>query len=193
MHNFIKFHYGPHWSLQIQGNSRSSKTSTLSMSEIRTCLSQLPFLHTCRLSIRSCDALCSSEQVQVSEDLRFRLIESLRNSCNSTFIYQMQYPSHHHHHRNSFFSSRNKHHSFDLNDAVKTTTATTWAYCFLFAREKLVAQCRNSNIEEVPDEFVYFLKLLVSHYLQEKHESGNNNNKKKDQVGNYLLFRCRCY
>lgn len=91
----------------------------------------------------------------------------------------MQYPSHHHHHRNSFFSSRNKHHSFDLNDAVKTTTATTWAYCFLFAREKLVAQCRNSNIEEVPDEFVYFLKLLVSHYLQEKHESGNNNNKKK--------------
>ncbi|KAG2204302.1 hypothetical protein INT47_009344, partial [Mucor saturninus] len=65
----------------------------------------------------------------------------------------------------------NKHHSFDLNE-VKTTTTTTWAYCFLFAREKLVAQCRNSNTEELPDEFVYFLKLLVSHYLQEKHESG---------------------
>lgn len=174
MHNFIKFHYGPHWSLQIQGNSRSSKMATISTSEIRTCLSQLPFLYTCgKVSIRSCDALCSSEQVQMSEDLRFRLIESLTDSCNSTFIHQIQYHPHHHH-RNSFFSSRNKHQSFDFNDTIKTTTTTTWAYCFLFAREKLVAQCHNSNTEELPDEFVYFLKLLVSHYLQEKHESGNN-------------------
>ncbi|KAI8067412.1 hypothetical protein BDF21DRAFT_345656 [Thamnidium elegans] len=167
MHNFIKFHFGPHWSLQIQGNSRSSK---ISPTEIRTCLSQLPFLYTSgKLSIRSCDALCFSEQVQVSEDLRTRLTGNLLSCCNSTFIHQTQ--SQANQHRNSFFSSRTKHQSFDFNDMIKTTTTTTWAYCFLFTREKIVAQC--SNTDELPDDFIYFLKLLVSHYLQEKHETGN--------------------
>lgn len=180
MHNFIKFHFGPHWSLQIQGNSRTSK---ISLTEIRTCLSQLPFLYTNgRLSIRSCDALCSSEQVQVSEELRSRLTENMLSCCNATFIHQSQQQSAHN--RNSFFSSRPKHQSFDFNEMTKTTTTTTWAYCFLFAREKIVAQCRNTD--ELPDDFIYFLKLLVSHYLQEKHETGKK--LKINHVGYYLLF-----
>ncbi|KAF1804336.1 hypothetical protein V8B55DRAFT_1564493 [Mucor lusitanicus] len=51
---------------------------------------------------------------------------------------------------------------------------TTWNYCYLFAREKLVTQCHNSsNIEnnDLPDEFIYFLKLLVSQFMQEKQDS----------------------
>lgn len=57
------------------------------------------------------------------------------------------------------------------------STITTWAYCFLFAREKIVAHCHNhvnTNHQELllPDEFVYFLKLLVTRYLHEKQESG---------------------
>jgi hypothetical protein len=187
MHQFIKFHYGPQWSLHIPGNSRSSKLATISPSEIRTCLSQLPFLSTTTsLSIRSCDSLCTSEQVQVSEDLRNRLIENMITCCNSTFIHQYL-PFHHHHQynnnndnfnsnnsRNSFFRNNNKHLTATL-DLNTNNTTTTWAYCFLFAREKLVAQCHNQQYQQddLPDEFIYFLKLLVSHYLQEKHESGN--------------------
>ena len=175
MHNFIRFHYGPHWSLNVQGNSRSK--ATISPSEIRTCLSQLPFLSSHgRLSIRSCDNLCCSEQVQVSEDLRFRLTENMTQCCNSTFIHQYQQGSNspisnYHQHRGSFFSTR---HKSDQHETMANNALSTWAYCFLFAREKIVAQCCNhgKKTDELPDEFVYFLKLLVSHYLQEKHDSG---------------------
>ncbi|EIE87887.1 hypothetical protein RO3G_12598 [Rhizopus delemar RA 99-880] len=62
----------------------------------------------------------------------------------------------------SFFSSRS-------NSNQHETSVSTWAYCFLFAREKVVAQCSNSSLSEieVPEELVYFLKLLVSHYMKE--------------------------
>lgn len=188
MHSFLKFHYGPHWPLHIQGsnNNRNNNIKSLSPSDLKACLSQLPFL--CgKLSVRSCDSLCLSEQVQVSDDLRFRLMESIINCCNTAFIHQYasHHHNHHHHNRNSFFSSASSssrttnrpssifdyHHSQDSN----SLSTTTWNYCYLFAREKLVTQCHNnSNIDnnDLPDEFIYFLKLLVSQFMQEKHESG---------------------
>lgn len=197
MQSFIKFHYGPHWCLHIQGNSssnnRNNSMKSLSSSDLNACLSVLPFL--CgKLSMRSCDSLCLSEQVQVSDDLRCRLMESMMNCCNSAFVHQhaTQQHGHHHHHRNSFFSSAtasssrtaNKpssifdyhhHHAQDNSSSTLSTMTTTWNYCYLFAREKLVTQCHNSsNIEnnDLPDEFIYFLKLLVSQFMQEKQESG---------------------
>ncbi|CAO0802292.1 unnamed protein product [Mucor circinelloides] len=193
MHSFIKFHYGPHWSLHIQGSSnsnnhnRNNSMKSLSSSDLNACLSLLPFL--CgRLSMRSCDSLCLGEQVQVSDDLRCRLMENMVSCCNSAFVHQYT-NQHHHHHRNSFFSSGTAsssrttnrpssifdyHHSQD--SSTLSTITTTWNYCYLFAREKLVTQCHNgSDIEnnDLPDEFIYFLKLLVSQFMQEKHESGN--------------------
>lgn len=177
MHHFIKFHYGPHWSLHLQGSSNNNrnnnKLTTISPSDLKSCLSQLPFLACCgKLSIRSLDGLCCIEQVQVGEDLRFKLTENMLSCCNSTFIHQFiqsQQLSFNHsannHHRNSFFSHNKHHHN-------QETSGTTWAWCFLFAREKIIAQCCNVE-DELSNEIVYFLKLLVSHYLQEKHESGN--------------------
>lgn len=192
MHSFIKFYYGPHWSLHIQGSSnsnnhnRNNSMKSLSSSDLNACLSLLPFL--CgRLSMRSCDSLCLGEQVQVSDDLRCRLMENMVSCCNSAFVHQYT-NQHHHHHRNSFFSSGTAsssrttnrpssifdyHHSQD--SSTLSTITTTWNYCYLFAREKLVTQCHNgSDIEnnDLPDEFIYFLKLLVSQFMQEKHESG---------------------
>ncbi|KAI9486794.1 MAG: hypothetical protein EXX96DRAFT_471668 [Benjaminiella poitrasii] len=52
------------------------------------------------------------------------------------------------------------------------TTTYCWSYCYLFAREKIVAQCRKDH--ELPDEFIYFLKLSVSRYLQESMASQYN-------------------
>lgn len=216
MHSFIKFHYGPHWCLHIQGSNysnnynRNSSMKSLSSSDLNACLSLLPFL--CgKLSIRSCDSLCLSEQVQVSDDLRCRLMESMISCCNSAFVHQhVNQHSHHHHHRNSFFTSGiasssrttnrpssifDYHHSQDSSNSSSSTLptmTTTWNYCYLFAREKLVTQCHNgSNIEnnELPDEFIYFLKLLVSQFMQEKQESGTIWKKKPvNQVVDNLLF-----
>lgn len=198
MHNFIKFHYGPQWSLHIQGNSRSSKPVTITSKEISTCLSQLPFLSSCgKLSIRSCDNLCASEQVQVSEDLRIKLTENMISSCNSAFIHQYHGLNNHLHqhyqqHRNPFFSSRHKPSLPTSEYQDMNSTVTTWAYCFLFAREKIVAQCHNhinsNDNQELSDEFVYFLKLLVTHYLHEKQESGIVTKKVKDRPCVLTLF-----
>lgn len=214
MHHFIKFHYGPQWSLHIQGNARSSsKQVTITSKEISTCLSQLPFLSSSgKLSIRSCDNLCASEQVQVSEDLRSKLIENMISSCNSAYIHQYHglnnhLHQHYQHHRHPFFSSRHKP-SFPTSTNNTTTTSsssidyqdinsivTTWAYCFLFAREKIVAHCHNhvnsssnSDNGELSDEFVYFLKLLVTHYLHEKQESGMIFTKKVNNRPCVLIF-----
>ncbi|KAI8092410.1 uncharacterized protein B0P05DRAFT_583654 [Gilbertella persicaria] len=153
MHHFIKFHYGPHWSLQLEGNS-SSRRISISLSDISACLAQLPFIYQ-KLSTRSSDCLCLSEQVQVSEDLRSRLTENMIQCCNTAFV--------HHYHKNHFFSSPTMH-SIDQHES----STATWSCCFLFAREKLVAQ----SSKDLPDEFVYFCKLMVTQYLQEKHESG---------------------
>lgn len=183
MHSFLKFHYGPHYSLHVQGsnNSRNNCIKPLLPSDLNACLSQLPFL--CgKLSLRSCDGLCRSEQVQVSDDLRFRLMENMISCCNTAFVHQYANHHTHHHHRNSFFSSVSSSsktnrpssifdHHMSLDGSPLSTT--TWNYCYLFAREKLVTQCHNSiDNNDLPDEFIYFLKLLVSQFMQEKHESG---------------------
>ncbi|KAI8638267.1 hypothetical protein BD408DRAFT_423260 [Parasitella parasitica] len=187
MHSFIKFHYGPHWSLHLQGgsnNNRNSNIKLLSPSDLNACLSQLPFL--CgKLSIKSCDSLCLSEQVQVSDDLRLRLMENMTQCCNTAFVHQFTNQHHHgNHHRNSFFSSASSratnifdhHHHHHHSQDSSTLSTLTWNYCFLFVREKLVTQCHNkgnTDNNDLPDEFVYFLKLLVSQFMQEKHESGH--------------------
>lgn len=185
MHNFLKFHYGPQWSLHVLGNTNirsNTKDSSISKSDLYTCLSQLPFL--CgQLPTRSCEALCSSEQVQVNDDLRSRLVDNLTKLCDTAFIYQPpiqqqqqqqqqhHHHLHHHHHRNSFFSSNSMKQPNLLQDS-NTIITTTWSNCFLFTREKLVAQCHNTEDKtELQDEFIYFLKLLVAHYLQEKQEA----------------------
>lgn len=175
MHSFIKFHYGPHWSLHVLGNNNRNTKESISKSDLHACLSQLPFL--CgKLPTRSCEALCSSEQVQVNDDLRSRLVDSLTNICNSTFVHQPTAQQHHHHHhqhhRNSFFSSSSSTKSTNL---LENSDITTWSYCFLFAREKLVAQCHNKC--DLQDEFIYYLKLLVAHYLQEKQEARKYTNR----------------
>ncbi|CAO3625012.1 unnamed protein product [Mucor hiemalis] len=104
------------------------------------------------------------------------------SSCNSAFIHQYHGLNNHLHqhyqqHRNPFFSSRHKPSLPTSEYQDMNSTVTTWAYCFLFAREKIVAQCHNNinsnDNQELSDEFVYFLKLLVTHYLHEKQESGN--------------------
>jgi hypothetical protein len=163
MHDFIKFHYGPHWCLQVQGNTNNVRNNNKSItpSEIQICLSQLPFLQGFALSLRSCDSLCCCEQVQLSEDLRLRLTENLTQCCQSSFIYQ------HHQHRNPFSTSRNHYHLQDTHH-IPATTTSTWSFCCLFAREKIVAQSNNSfDSNLISNEFIYFVKLLVSQYLQE--------------------------
>ncbi|OBZ83456.1 hypothetical protein A0J61_08496 [Choanephora cucurbitarum] len=146
MHQYLKFHYGPHWALQLQGNHprRHKHTPSLRPSDIHTCLSQLPFTQRIH-SIRSIESLCATEQVQLDDDLRTRLTESLAQCCQP-FVYS---PS-----KSPFFS---------------LDTVDTWSRCFLFAREKLVVEASHQS-NHAPDEFVYFLRLLVSHYLLEKHE-----------------------
>ncbi|KAI7902331.1 uncharacterized protein BX663DRAFT_72502 [Cokeromyces recurvatus] len=144
MHNFIKFHHGPHWS--FQDGTRNKPTPL----DLYSCLSQLPFISE-RLSIYSCDVLCSSEQVQVSDDLRSRLIENMIHCCNSAF---------------QAISKKQKI-PFDLYHST-TEPNNNWHFCYLFAREKIVAQCRNSDHQELlSDEYIYFLKLSVSRFLQE--------------------------
>jgi hypothetical protein len=154
MHDFIRFHYGPHWCLQVQGNNvRNSKSNRLiTLSEIQVCLSQLPFLYG-YTALRSCDSLCCCEQVQVSEDLRLRLTENMTRCCQSCFIHQ------HHQHRPFLLHNH-------YQDTHISTTSSTWSLCYLFAREKIVAQSHNDP-DLLSNEFIYFLKLLVSQYLQE--------------------------
>lgn len=172
IHNFIRFHFGSHWTLQLQ-KTRNHKANTVSQAELQSCLSELPFFKS-PILLRSCDTLCTSEQVQVSDDLRQKLTQDLLECCNSAFVLPRKKIA-------SFFSPQTRR----LNNSNVTLTNSmdrfeideekTWAYCFLFAREKLVAQCCNAaqnELIELPDEFIYFLKLLVSQYLQEKHESG---------------------
>ncbi|CAO3704098.1 unnamed protein product [Rhizopus stolonifer] len=167
MHSFLKFHFGPHWTLHLY---ETRHKTNITQKDISTCLSQLPFL--CgNLPLRSNDTLCSLEQVQVGEDLRGKLTESMVNCCNVNFTWSLG--RHGNHHNNvidnkkmaSFFSSRNN--NLFSNE---TSVSSTWAHCFLFTREKVVAQCSNNNLpkDELPDQFVYFLKLLVSHYLKER-------------------------
>ncbi|KAI8974746.1 hypothetical protein BDB01DRAFT_390655 [Pilobolus umbonatus] len=114
------------------------------------CLKQLPFIHT--KPIYSSDMLCACERVQINDDLRLRLEEQLIESCHSSFYIMNP------HHKKLF--SKNG----------------SWAYSFLFAREKMVAQCQNSDKHPLPDEFVYFLRIMVSHYLKEKREKSHLKN-----------------
>ncbi|KAI8368954.1 hypothetical protein BD560DRAFT_129625 [Blakeslea trispora] len=136
MHRFLHFHYGPHWT---QGHRAHRHTKpTVRLSDIHACLSQLPFIQH-SWPIRSTECLCTTEQVQLNDDLRARLMESMIQSCQSCFS------------SSSFFKQE------------------TWSGCYLFAREKLVAEIKEE--EGQPEELIYFLRLLVSHYLLEKHES----------------------
>lgn len=183
MHDFIKFHYGPHWCLQFQGNTNNVRNNNrsnrlITPTEIQICLSQLPFLNSHSLSLRSCDALCCCEQVQVSEDLRLRLTENMTQCCQTCFI-------HHHQHRNPFLL-HNTAGRTHFQDAFPATSTSTWSLCYLFAREKIVAQSRSANL--IPSELIYFLKLLVSQYLQESGKSNHLKSILKQEVFYLLLY-----
>lgn len=95
---------------------------------------KLPFIKNTKLSILSNDMMCCMEQVQVGEDLINKLKESMANCCD---------------------------HSFGMIDKpIFNKPVKAWEHCFLFARDKVIAQCSNS--ETLNEENLYFLKLLVS-------------------------------
>ncbi|KAI9267398.1 hypothetical protein BY458DRAFT_490546 [Sporodiniella umbellata] len=171
---FKEFHFGPHWTLHLYETRRKTN---ITQKDISICLSQLPFL--CgNLPLRSSDTLCTLEQIQAGEDLQEKLSESMMECCNSNFTWSLgrygNHPSNTIDNKKmvSFFSPRGNH-LFSNESSI----LSTWAHCFLFAREKIVSHCSNINLtkDELPDQFVYFLKLLVSHYSKERYSNDCSN------------------
>ncbi|KAF7727800.1 hypothetical protein EC973_007031 [Apophysomyces ossiformis] len=180
IHYFLCFNYGPKWHTRIQGSmlsrmQRSKGQSTLSYSGIAACICQLPFVSS-RLPLHSDDSLCHVEQVELSQELRTRVTDVLRECCNGAFNYTgPRRPMK----LTSFFTpprrilpSVNRQHALFFDPSENSSRH--WTHSFLFAREKIVAKCFNLDLSheehDVSEEFLYFLKLLVSQHINERSE-----------------------
>ncbi|KAI8967918.1 hypothetical protein BDF20DRAFT_917168 [Mycotypha africana] len=153
------------------------------------------------LSLTVPDNLCYSEQVQLNDDLRLKLMEYLAECCNTSFCQQQhslsinssdhsnnlsqqqQHSKLRHKHRHSIFIADNLKkfniHSFETAaEKENCSKSGAWVNCYLLARDKLVVECRNeasSQQIDTSEPFLYFIKVLANNFLQEKQEYGHTN------------------
>ncbi|KAI7878657.1 hypothetical protein K492DRAFT_208838 [Lichtheimia hyalospora FSU 10163] len=183
----LHFQFGPHWYDKVEGITTSStrplrwrESLTISHTDIATCLSRLPFLMVAAPllpRLYSPEMLCCVEQVELQDDLRLRLEECLKESCDTAFG----------NHQNtssrfvSFFATPpSSRRVLNLSPLMRHYQHTEnhhhhyqWTDALLFARDKLVLRCSKSNNQDdllestLPSDALLFLKNMAFEYAEQ--------------------------
>ena len=204
----LRFHFGPQWHTRVENISatrgnryhhhhrrhqqqQQRQQTSISLEQVSTCISRIVLIST-QKPLYCPDMLCSVEQVELHDDLRTRLSQTLRQCCDtafsSTFSSNNAVPTttrfssffatpprnitgnHHHRHRTS---------SFHEGISSSTVTATTdgfsslvWSDIFLFAKNKIVVRCPKSQMDELmeedlPHEILFYLCHMAAEYVDQ--------------------------
>ncbi|KAI9316369.1 hypothetical protein BX666DRAFT_1878297 [Dichotomocladium elegans] len=155
---------------------------SLSNTTLAFCLSRLPFLAAPLPPLYSPDMLCCVEQVELQEDLRARLTDSLHDCCEAAFAHSqlgaaattttpsaLRFAS--------LFATpprkiltlsplKQQHSLHDIQQGPQI-----WSDAFIFARDKLVVRCSRVDDDlprdDIPSEALYFLKSMASEYADQ--------------------------
>lgn len=185
----LHFQFGPHWYSKVEGLTTSStrplrwrESLSISHTDIATCLSRLPFLMVAAPllpRLYSPEMLCSVEQIELQEDLRQRLEECLRESCDTAFGSGASHQNTASSRFVSFFATPpSSRRVLNLSPLMRHYQYTEshhhyrWTNALLFARDKLVAQCSRANNDTLldstlPSEALLFLKTMAFEYAEQ--------------------------
>lgn len=182
IHRFLRFTHGAQW----QENFKQRAKSKLSSAAISNTLSLLPLISETTLPLYSPDMLGCVEQVELHEDLKNRLSEALRDSCDRAFLTTTSSTRF-----VSLFTPPRRTSSplkrSILGKALLGLESSSqyqhqqqhdprWSFAFLFANDKLVAQCPNTDDvlhenDNMAPETLFFIKCLILELLKRNKNS----------------------
>ncbi|KAI9484828.1 hypothetical protein BDB00DRAFT_109918 [Zychaea mexicana] len=194
----LRFHFGPQWHMRVENISASRggrynnhhghrrQHQEISLAQVSACIERLSLIST--QPLYSPDMLCSVEQVELHDDLRNRLAQTLRQCCDMAFSFSpapatrftsffATPPRIHPSSRSSSSQQHQDHHrrtnSFQYHHEGGTPVGSLmWSDAFLFAKNKIVVRCAKSEIDELmeedlPHEVLFYLCNMAAEYADQ--------------------------
>ncbi|KAI8147179.1 hypothetical protein BJV82DRAFT_598081 [Fennellomyces sp. T-0311] len=160
----LRFHFGPQWHTHVENVSVSRRHRVrrdITLAEVSACIARLSLISTPK-ALYTCDMLCCVEQVELHDDLRSRLAQTLHDCCDMAFSSPPSTATRF----TSFFATppRTIPHPYEA--------PLMWSDAFLFAKNKIVVKRKRSEIDELldedlPQEILFYLCHMASEYADQ--------------------------
>ncbi|KAI9278251.1 hypothetical protein BDA99DRAFT_1541 [Phascolomyces articulosus] len=202
----LRFHFGPQWHTRVENISatRGSRYyhyrrqhqhhhQHISLAQVSLCISKVTLIST-EKPLYCPDMLCSVEQLELHDDLRTRLSQTLRQCCDmafSTCVSNNNHTTPTASRFTSFFATppRNVTMANGHDHAHRRRTSSfhdgtsggrrrggvgtlMWSDVFLFAKNKIVVRCVKSEMDELmeedlPQEVLFYLCHMAAEYADQ--------------------------